>query len=53
MRFQSERTALTLDGGAQYLYVDNLKTEEITEAKIAPAATNTAYAPSLDAAPRG
>ena len=38
----------TLDGGAQYLYVDNLKvTEEITEAKIAPAATNTAYAPSL------
>lgn len=38
----------TLDGGAQYLYVDNLKvTEEITEAKIAPAATNAAYAPSL------
>lgn len=38
----------TYKGGAEYLYVDNLKvTEDITEVKVASAATGTSYAPSL------
>lgn len=38
----------TYKGGAEYLYVDNLKvTEDITEVRIASAATSASYAPSL------
>ena len=38
----------TYKGGAEYLYVDNLKvTEDITEVRIASAATSAAFVPSL------